>query len=471
MYLLLPIINSPNHTGKKKSSLIPVITFILIIVLYHIYTGNALFFSGNAVKLFIPLITVLLINSFNSFHVIARNWDEAINQTVEHFNFRTINDKKSHEIYEELIEKLNSIKILFLQIENIYCFKLDMKKKKVILINGSRFVTSFEFPKKFIRDLSNFNDKTDIKEQIQVNNRLLEHSFMQAISTKRNYIYIFETKKDCSIFLYLYTKTLLSPILTKISKYLDMESEVLKERYHRVSQIKDKYTYVNFAINIMHYIRNILSPIKNYIALVNKYDNEETKEQKEIINSLIVKQRRRVEQTYKSLMQRASYLLDKTKNPFEIINIDDVALIDIISIISNYHTLIFDSSVKLILERNIRLNKIYKLDKNILEIIFADILSNAQKYGKSDVSLEIIEKKDNTTFKLSNTLKNNKNIDNIIKAYNDENRMEIAKRKTHGLMNVKELLNQLKIENYIYVKNNNFIFNLKIRGKNENTDI
>lgn len=104
-FLLIPIFNSPNHSGNRS----PFLTYIFTIVSLIILLGN-----NFRIIYTIPLIFIFFIDLFEQFRSRILRFSNYLYDAIDNFSLQKLHLKKSHLLYKEIIERLNSSKFRFL---------------------------------------------------------------------------------------------------------------------------------------------------------------------------------------------------------------------------------------------------------------------------------------------------------------------------------------------------------------------
>ena len=135
IYLSLPIINSPNHSGDKKS---------LLLYLFYILSLFAINNFEWSWSFLVMTLFLLIINQISSLRYEYINNIAELNNQIDKFLEKDLEINKTYKIYKDLIRALNSMKLLIgfkPNISQIACFRIV--NKKVYLENSSEFIWSY----------------------------------------------------------------------------------------------------------------------------------------------------------------------------------------------------------------------------------------------------------------------------------------------------------------------------------------
>lgn len=176
-------------------------------------------------------------------------------------------------------------------------------------------------------------------------------------------------------------------LLSEINKYLE------KAQLEKIKFIRREEEIKREIENISHDLRTPLTSIRGYLELVND-ENASEEEKKEYISV--------VERRAKGLQNLIQVFYDLSRLENKEYNLD-LEMIDI-NMVLREQVLVYynDFEAKGInVDISLEQKPIYlKLDKNAIERVFANLIQNAIKYGKSrfKICLEIIGKEVNLVF-------------------------------------------------------------------------
>ena len=122
VFLLLPIVNSINFSGNKKSHLLYIYIFIIYIALTCFYSHKyePEFVVRNAFPI-VSLFFLWCIDLYTSLRTKIRTFRESLNEIVDSFYLDKETIKKPHKIYTSLIEVINK-NIQSNLVEELLCF-------------------------------------------------------------------------------------------------------------------------------------------------------------------------------------------------------------------------------------------------------------------------------------------------------------------------------------------------------------
>ena len=440
---ILPIINSPNHSGKKKS---PWLLYSLVAI--TIYKVNDYKFDSAIV---IMMITLLVTSVAESFRSLLINQTEAINSDIEEYLATRFGKKKVYRLYQKLIERLNSTNFFGFVVDNLVCFKL--KDDKLVLINGSDFVWDYKFIEENEGDSIGVI-KSSVANFVSIEINGSEYAVSIAIkdssTADSTFIYVFNSNSSPNIkmiFKYFFVK-LIVPGLNKISKLNQFERNMINIKREQKETLRKKYYYITNAQKAFHFLRNRLSPIDNYLAMVEDYEGQDEKDEE--LEEIIKSERKKIASSIKQIEQKANFILKKKNNPF---SVSDVSKVNIKNIFAEIRVVAEDLFTTKSFTTTSNLNLYDLINSSVLvniegiNILITDWMSNMEKYGESSYGASIEESDEFYFIIFCNNFdeKELNNIKSVAKNFNSDRKAEIFKRSSHGLSIMKSLIEQMNI--------------------------
>ncbi|CAA6821093.1 MAG: Unknown protein [uncultured Sulfurovum sp.] len=468
LFILLPIINSPNHTQEKRRQFILVLITMTIFIILDFRGTNILDFK-DYIYISTALIFIILITLFEYYR--SQNTTKLFNIYSE---IDEIASKKAHtsqvpEIYKYLIEKYNHQ--LKFDIENIIGFQYHgSNNNKVIVRNSSVFIHSYKIST-IIKEVE--KKQVSYNQKIKLNNEEYKFNFSIKID---GYIFLFLVKKEIEtnslkrIFMESTIFGSIVPILNKLIKIIELENLLKKQKYNATLSLNKKSQYVNNVMKSTHYLSNQFSPITNYFDLIDKYKMLEETNKKEKLEIIIDDEGKNAKRCLKNIKEKSLNILDNDMNPFVPRNIKKIKYKYIYMSIKSLWLEEFDEK-DIFLYNDDKSNELLESDSQVLEFIFTDIIENIRKYshGKHTIKFSY---ENNLSIEIVNNIKDikrqKKTISEIIKNFNNEDRSELSKENNFGLSHIQELAHLLKIKIILKLdKENNFIMILTFLRREE----
>lgn len=461
--LLIPVLNSSNHSKNKKNYAL-YIAFTISIVVLGIH-------SHQLILLIFPLVPILLIDFTLRIRDSIKRLNETLFAIIDAFYAQNIGKKESSKIYNSIITIFSSSAFTrHLKIETILC--LVQKRRELLLVNSDKFIQRFEFNNK--GEVINALDKEDIIfnrpiiiDEILYNNNVL----MKVRGNNRDYIFLLPFSirvMTHQLRLTLLSRLLLFPFFKHLARVFETQHQIIAQKRKNLYSLQENKEYILKANEVMHFVKNCLSPIKSALRISEMYFNTEDVETKIFLKENFDKQRKQALLEIQNIIIRSDFILEKSKNPFESNNIQEVPVHNVINTVRRIWTEKY--SIQDISFSNFTtiefVNRRCKLDVDTLYLIINNILSNLSKYGGKEHNLNfgIVDNELEVSFNNSINL-SKVNIDNLKKDadnYNKNLRIEISKRKSHGFAHLKLYIDSTGAESRIDIENDRFIFKLKL---------
>lgn len=455
-FLFLPILNSNNHSGNKKSLLLYLIPIILIWSIFKV----------NKIEIIIPFLTFSIINLFGTIRTKYHNFNEELNSFIDDFFTEGEALKRPHKIYKGVINVFNNSKFILFKTDIILCFKLN--NDKMTLINGSKFIWNYQF-----------NNEEDVIQKIKTSNsknvmfldlaiEIDENKFEKNICFTSNlneviYCYFLLQKNDSKMKTLPFFDKLFTPFFNRLSKVFESYSEQKKLDLLNVIEMDEKINYVTNAISSMHFTRNKLGPIKNYLEMIEDFNSIQDEGQKKLLREIIVKERQKLRTSLDNILDKANYILEKSNNPFNVNDIHQYGNQKLFIELKRIWELYFEG-IRPIVKWDIskdRKKSDVKFNLIGLELVFSNWINNMKKYNNGLFSVELLENETYYLICFNNSVKNIAEVEEIVTLFNSENRLEILKRNTHGLIEVKDFLNQMNVHYKMSISHNMLTLELK----------
>lgn len=201
VFLILPIINSINFSGQKKSPLLYILTIVLFFVLsaYHSQNIEQLY----RIPIFSPLVSIFflwIINYYTSLRVKIKNFRDELSSEIDNFYLKKDGIKRPYKIYKLLIDVIHK-NIKKDLIEDIFCLNVArVPNERVVIINGSSFIWRFSIGRENL--ISQIREaKTLINEPISVEGKKKFYNlFLYTKVENQEYIYVFITKMNIPLY-------------------------------------------------------------------------------------------------------------------------------------------------------------------------------------------------------------------------------------------------------------------------------
>jgi hypothetical protein len=270
-----------------------------------------------------------------------------------------------------------------------------------------------------------------------------------------------------------YIRYILKPFFVKIANLIEIERGLRNSRNFMKKRTKNKYRYVYNAELALHHLRNKFSPIVNFFEMVAELKTIDVSKKSEF-QGLINLEEKRIKVSIASILHKADLILEKSNNPFYISSFEVKSMNFIFGIVrSMWQDYFKTDNIKLLSDEK-HLKKEVLVNEEAFEIVITDIIENMHSFnnGLAEVSISfdgnkdfIIEFKNN--FKQSELL----NIKEVVEDFMSDGNMEVLRRKSHGLSQIKILIDQMKIKYEMYIEKNELIIFKIYFTTHENSNI
>src|SRR5690554_1108081 len=440
--LFLPILNSQNHTGKKKSLLLYIFPIIII----------SLLTKQIEYAVIIPFFAFFIINSFEILKNKYQTFYNELNSSLDNFLIEESSLDKLHSIYDIIIPIFNKHKFFSKDIEKIICF--EKSDNSLNVVNGSEFVFDY--------NIANKNELLDKKKKliynakgITLNSKNIEENVLLKIEKNSiDFIFLIIPNGNSSGIQFSrlpFFYKLLFPFFYRLSHIFNFKRLQNIDNRRNFHSIAKKVTYVNNAINSMHFTRNKLSPLKTYLSMIDDYEKEKSQNRKDMIEPFLKEERKKLKTSLDEILGRADIILEKSNNPFNVLDSEDYSFMSILVKVRDSASYYLRSErFEFIFEKiDTTFLKKIKVNETGIELVLSNWFSNVNKYKASDkYGVVVNENENHYILKFFNkfTNKNPNLVPDFVEDFNSSDRMAILKRKTHGLVEIKDFLEQMGIE-------------------------
>ena len=438
--LFAPILNTHNHSGNRKSILLYFFPLLSLFVISPSFEYQYI----------IPFVLFFFINSFDGLRSKYFKFQQKLNSVIDNFFINENLYNRPYKIYENVLPIFNESGILRREISRILCLKVE--KDKYLIINGSFFVWNFS-----IKDKNSFLEKIKSKSTIyniemEIDGVEISNNIIQVCPINSHYycyILLNDDQKDLHhIPLSVFVPKLLSPFFHRLSKVIDADYKQKSSELKKLSELEDKINYVTNSVNSMHFIRNKLGPIKSYLAMVEDYNNSTDTIKKRKIEPYLQKERQKLNTSISQILERADYILTKSNNPFNVYQLNNYGIQQLFSEIRRVWGYYFDFENFEInwLTNKERVKYDVKYNNVGLELVLNNWISNMYRYNSGVLKVKFDEDENFYSVVFINSFEVSKpNSKKFIEEFDSANRIEIERRNSRGLLEVKDFLSQMDI--------------------------
>lgn len=436
MFVLLPLVNAINFSGKNNHSWL-LMSLITITLFAHL---------GKLVSwIFTPVASLWFIYALA--WIKYREWAviKNITTTIDTYFINKEQIEKPHRIYASIIKDLNKFFFQGKKEGIIQICAYTLKGETLWLVNSSSFMWK--------RTLK-MNAKRLVllkreKYMKMGNPQKTKIHFFYLLQGDIEYVFVCETTDDRSLSIFRF-RQICSIIFSKMATLLNSEYRISEIRNRKFDEIKDNVLYVNRAVKIMHFIRNRMTPLTNMIAYYQKADSLplaiKTKMDERMKTEI-----KQADSDLKEILTTANYLLDKSNNPFAESVVKEISITKVFIVVSEIAERLLGETVTV--EANIKDASNMYVTTNLTEskIMFSDWINNMCKYKKDfcEITISLVENELVVAFK--NNYKSQGSTANRIRKLvddiNNEKKDAVIEGKDygHGIFIIKSIADGLHV--------------------------
>ena len=485
--VIFTLINSQNNSGKKNH-LVGYLVAIPVILILEMKENLFEVFSYKNFdyRFIVPLLIVFLLDIFLRFRSKIKQLNEALFEIVDDFYGVAFYRAKTINIYSKLIEQLNTFKVIRrMKIRNISCFYIK-KKEKLILVNSSKNVYEYHFPEeeKLIKEL--LDKKSADNYKIVIDGEEHKNTYFFEIKGKSRW-YTFMVIYKTNIYNLGLTsffsatilhEVILTPTFKHLARLFAIQREVSINRYKALKSVASKLDYVLKANEVMHFVKGSLNNIKSALTISELINQVKDAENRKFLEASFIRQRGYAQNDVQSIVERADFILEKSKNPFEAKNFNDIdAKTLLFHVRKRWQESFWIQDVIITGDKYLLETNMVNTDFEIIDLILINIFSNVNKYSGGREILEFNVTLKKITIIFSNLIKSNpkrkiQDLEKLIEYFNKKNRIEISKRKSHGFVHLRTYCDTLDIKSLMEIEEKRYSISLEFTFiNNENTNI
>ena len=453
-FLLFPLVSRGLYIDRFTYDKYFISEFLVLFIVLN------LSIEIHDIKYYYRQFLVIGIFSFlNTLYVQRMKYDEKRTKMLDIADNYFIAQNKSFEVYKEIIEYLISQNEF---VTSITCFESDVQMRNFHLVNSSCLVSSWSLKlnSNDIRHLklglvaSNVNFILDDKQQEHNHIYCIDQTFSQS---HKVYLFIVTYKQDSKNF----NKLNLEPFFLRMSRLISFERFIRRKRDITIQDLLQKSRFVNGATNVMHFLKNRLTPLQTLVDLAK---NEGDVKLIDNYDELLIDTANTAQKEINSILGKAEYLLNKKNNPFLFTKEDCDSQNIFVVLKSIWNNQLPNSSIFNV-EIDKKENVIYESNIEGLEILFSDIIGNIKKYSrniqkchfKMDADLLL-------TITFENDFISRRDVLPMINDINNPNKDAVLYRTSYGIANIRAITDNLGIKRHatLYADNNDDFYQLQL---------
>lgn len=429
-FLLLPMVNAVAYGGNHKS------IYPLLVV-----TVLAIYYKDNYEAIKAHYIAPFALGLINYYAQKIREFNETIKGVTESIDNFFVNKElyiKSHQIYRNLIKILNDhLGYDYVNSISTYVQKGD----KFWLVNSSEFLwdRTYNLMEEQLGEIKRY-------KTLNISPNKLKTTDVLYSSEMDDSFYLFHVtfnEENGNLFSFFMGNRVMQLAMSKLAVLQNTIYQAHERQSKVLSDISDGYFYVISARNVMHYVRNVLSPIGNVLQFYSSTNL--TAEQKKRMENLMKKELQRANNNYQGLVDKANFLLNTTANPFSPSRDVEIPVKELYVIVSNLaeDNLNILVNVDEATKKNVESKKKYIKANDIeLQVMFTDWVANVGKYSKTLKEIEFGIDNMNAYVRFKNDYDEPiVNVDELIKNINSVQKGEVIVGKSFGISNIVQIAN------------------------------
>jgi hypothetical protein len=459
--LILPVINSLNHSTSLSKSRFSVALYVFTIG--ALYILNNFIFSWS---ILIAIAFLSLINLLTFLRTYVLHFASNLHDSIDKFYEENISVFGANKLLKNVLTELNkdnTFKLLFLNPSNIIALKV--KKNKLILSYSAKFISTYEIidEKEVIRSLE--AESYLVKHPVIINQEEITNTIYTLVTDDNSNQYVYIILSENKLLSGLYVRKFLIPLFSKVSKVIEVEYELQRERDNYLDNIKAKMQVVVSTINAVHFLNNKFTPVTNYFSLTDRYEKVKDEEVRRKLKIIIDEEKKQATRNLRPVLAKFKAIRSKSLNPYVVHNLYEFSLYKVFSIIRKFWEESEMERNSFILGWDVEMFKTtIKINPNALEYVLDEIVENIKEHSDASYKVVFGEKNSLPLIIFSNDIRNFekkiKELEVTIKHFNDEKTNEIMKRTSYGLTLIKLFLNQLHINYKAHISEKRFILEL-----------
>lgn len=415
------------------------------------------------VKEWSPLLIYILLMSlsfyfFDNIVFGAQRTRKVLNDLID--NIFVSSRGQIYQMYKKALDVINLIPGMQ-GVSSIYCFQIVGDYAYVV--NGSDYLWNYTIDiervynylptqrYKFFKNIKFRSNGTEFNDNI---------CFVKPSRDSKSFFLFILVVESSKTFVWYFQLYLLR-FLSRMTYVNESELDFKRHQREQAKEMSQKVSYVNLATTTLHFIRNKITPFKDYMAIHRDIDNLEG-EKKEKAKEYLDKEYSHMEDSFNAIITRAHKLIDEEDNPFVFSDVKPYAIEQLFSEIKEqWKSYELDESK---IQTHIQPKRPgiairVKYNKEGIGIVVDNWISNIDKYCNGDYKLDFTETDEKISISCGNTIDKNSKINKkVVDMFNKNLRAEINRRDFHGLQIIKELTSRMEISSSLTLGKDNWIF-------------
>ena len=464
LIILLPVINSPNHSGRSSSPfLVLFLTFILFVYLIRdskIFTYGTLYVI---VYIAIPFILFSIIVMFEFLRTKLIRLNDYFNKAIDEYYQNNMQfAEKPHKILRTINDLINNSRLIWFKTEKLICIRIV--NGKMSIVGGTSFVFRYDIENRSSY-LEQLRHKPFVKNwSIRIDKELSQNNISYLIKTPDvEYIFLLVSRTAPNSF----SGFLMMPVFSRMVKILTFENSLSAQRNHYMEKLKNRMEFIEDAQVAMHFIKNKLSPIKNFISISEDLDNLPPESREEAFKHF-QKERDKIKSNIPIILDKAQRFHGNVDKPFSLSDFKVEKAKKLVAIVRNsWNTWFSDDDIHTEIDTEQIDRYSVELNEDLLEYLLTNWISNIDRHGGKHKRLLFSETDEYLVVSFENGIKptHMKEAEDFVHDFNSDDRNEIINRggQSRGLRELKWFVRGLDIQNSMNITNSIIHFSLTFK--------
>ena len=453
-FLLFPLVSRGAYIDRFTYDKCFILEYIALLVIVNLSTG-----IHDMKYYYHQIVVIIMFALLNGIYVLRMKYDEKRIQMLDIADDYFIAQNKSYEVYKKIIEYLVKQGVYA---TSITCLESDWQMRKFHLVNSSYLVSTWRLK-------LNRSDISNLQRGLVASNVDFE---LDEKKQERNDVYcIAQTNTNVSkyfFFVITYQKDEtnlkdinLEPLFLRMARLISFERIIRNKRDKTIQDMLQKSRFVNGATNVMHFLKNRLTPLQTLVDLAK---NEGGVKQLENYDGLLKETAYSAQKEINSILEKAEYLLNKQNNPF-VFSKEDCDAHNIFVVLSSIWSNLLPNTAIMCVDMGEESDDIYESNIEGLEILFSDIVGNMHKYSKNVQRCSFRESDDSVLIvSFENDFSNKRDTQLLINDINNPNKDAVIYRTSYGIANIRAITDNLGIgrQASLVTDNGNELYHLEL---------
>lgn len=469
-FIIIPIVNSVNHTSPIKTSSsvwrLYVACLVAMLLISHLHPKASWVLALGAFGV-ISLLTKI------------REWitrmDNSALTSISEYHGENVRLGNSHLLLQKIIDNWQGNRLLTAFCGtpvNIVVFKKTANRFRII--SGATFVKNFAFLDEPGVYAALEQNSILYNADVLVDNAAPQPNVcLQLAGQVSTYLFYLEFSKPVSKanMFDSYLVSVFNRGLFFVVKVLDNEGVMVNDRNNLMRRMKNRITLMDRTINVVHFINNRLSPIINYFEMNQFYQQEAGKTESQAflteLGELIDKEQRRAKDSLRQIDTRSKTLLHRaTEMRLEDASVDLKLKQLVRTVREAWEAHDFTHDTMRVEWFEATMERTVAMDANGLWLVFEEIATNLAKYGRGQSAVTFFEDELAPGVSFRNNLDAGSNVVHskktraLIEQFNNNDLNEIMRRNSIGLHMIKTFCNKSRLGARIALTSHSFSLTL-----------